>query len=331
MLHIDRCARFLFVLLIIVAAMRSETAHAEIDGLGEDGWHTWQVRAVDAAPEMCCFSWRRGSVTKKQCDLDGTNGGFSSSDDSLASGDDVQIFALMKAGVAMKIRLFSSTCPVSANSPIIDLGPIETDDSVEWLQRRISGGADIRSNAIAAIAVHEGREARDALVDLARPGNDEDDREDAIFWIGLVRIDELGAELKRFVSDDNSPDIREHAAFSYSQSRATDVAEVLIQQGRNDGDPGVRSQAWFWLAQTEAAESEAAIRRALLDDTDEGVREEAVFALSQLPEDRAIKALATVLEDRQLGMDIREKALFWLAQTESEEAFEYIDQLLSDN
>lgn len=331
MLRIDRAARLVFLLLVIAAAVHSETAHAEINGLGKDGWHTWQVRAAEAAPEMCCFSWTSGSVTRKQCDLDGRNGGFTSSDDSSTSNVGVQIFALMKAGVASKIRLFSSTCPVRANTSIIDLGPIETDDSVEWLQQQVSNGDDTRSNAIAAIAVHEGKKARDALVDIANPGNDEDDRKDAIFWIGQVRIREAGAELRSFVFEDKSADIREHAAFSYSQSKAADIADVLIQQGRNDREPDVRSQAWFWLAQTEAAESEAAIRGALLNDTDEDVREEAVFALSQLPEGRAVKALAAVIEDRQLGIDIRERALFWLAQTESEEAFEYIDRLLSDN
>ena len=85
------------------------------------------------------------------------------------------------------------------------------------------------------------------------------------------------------------------------------------------------------MAQTAADESEQAICYALLNDTNEDVREEAVFALSQLPEGRAVKALAEILEDKNLSMDIREQALFWLAQTESDEAFEYIDRLLSDN
>ncbi len=61
------------------------------------------------------------------------------------------------------------------------------------------------------------------------------------------------------------------------------------------------------------------------------MREDAVFALSQLPDGRAVPALGEILEDRSLDMDIREQALFWLAQDESDEAFEYIDRILSRN
>jgi hypothetical protein len=331
MSRFERPARLLFFLLIVIAAAQSQAIHAAINGLGDDGWHTWQVPAVESAPEMCCFSLRSGAVTKKQCDLDAMNGNFGGYDDSAASQDGMQIFALMTAGIATKIRVFSSGCPVSADSAITDLGPIEADDSVEWLVSSISNGGDIGSDAIAAIAVHRGGQARDALIDIAKPGHNKGDREDAIFWMGQLRIDETATELKDFIFHDDSADLREHAAFSYSQSKAADVADVLIQQGRSDDSPEVRSRAWFWLAQTGAAESEDAIRHALFSDKDGDVREEAVFALSQLPDSRAIRALATILEDRKLDMDMRQQALFWLAQTESEEAFEYIDRLLSDN
>lgn len=331
MFRLERSTKLAVIVLIFAAGIHGERADADIAGLGDDGWHTWQVEAVKAAPEMCCFSWRSGTVTKKQCDLDGKNGGFSSSDDSVSSEGSVQIFALMKAGVVTRIRALSTSCPVIADSKIADLGPIEGDDSVDWLEQFLSDGEESSSDAIAAIAVHEGQKARDLLLDTARPGNDPDHREEAIFWMAQVRIDETAADIKRFIFDDENAGIREHAAFSYSQSKATDVAKTLIRQGRTDGDPDVRSQAWFWLAQTGADESEAEIRYALLNDKEEDVREEAVFALSQLPEERAVRALAAVLEDRQLSKDIREQALFWLAQSESDEAFEYIDRLLSDN
>ena len=64
-------------------------------------------------------------------------------------------------------------------------------------------------------------------------------------------------------------------------------------------------------------------------DKSADVREEAVFALSQLPDDRAVKALAAVLEDRSLDQELREEALFWLAQSDSEIAFTYVDKLFS--
>jgi hypothetical protein len=40
--------------------------------------------------------------------------------------------------------------------------------------------------------------------------------------------------------------------------------------------------------------------------------------------------LFAVLRDRQVHREVREQALFWLAQSDSERAFEYLDQLLAD-
>lgn len=41
--------------------------------------------------------------------------------------------------------------------------------------------------------------------------------------------------------------------------------------------------------------------------------------------------VTAIVEDRKMEQEIREQALFWLAQTESEEAFAVIDRLLSNN
>lgn len=316
---------------LTIAVLLNNQAAAQIADIQTDGWHTWQIPAVPGAPEMCCFSWRSGSISHRHCDLDGRNGGFSSSDDSAGNGEHVQVYALLKAGLVSKIRALSSSCPVTADSAITDLGPIDADLSVDWLEPVISGGGRNSSSAIAAIAVHEGNRARDILIDIATHYTDRDDREEAIFWMGQARIGETAAVIRKILFDDEDADIREHAAFAYSQSTAADVAEVLIQQGRNDADPDVRSQAWFWLAETGADESEAEIRNALENDSDEDVREEAVFALSQLPEERAIRAFVQIVEDQKMDREVREQALFWLAQTESEEAFSYIDKLLGSN
>ena len=329
MLQFEQPVRLVLFSLIGAAAIYSEMARAEVAGIGDDGWHTWQVDAVDGAPEMCCFSWRNGTANRKQCDLDGRHSGFNSSDQVSSSDTGIQIYALLKAGAVTRIRAFSSSCPVATNSEVTDLGQVQTNDSVNWLSQHLGGNST--SHAIAAIAVHDGPAALNTLLGAANPGNDEAIREDAIFWMAQVRVAETADDIKRYIFDDSNADTREHAAFAYSQSGATDIAATLIRQGRDDRNPDVRSQAWFWLAQTEAAESEEAIRHALLNDEDDDVREEAVFALSQLPEERAVNALAAILEDRSLGMEIREQALFWLAQSDSDNAFEYIDRLLSDN
>ena len=48
-----------------------------------------------------------------------------------------------------------------------------------------------------------------------------------------------------------------------------------------------------------------------------------------MPDDRAVEALADILEDSSLDMEVREQAIFWFSQTESDEAFAYIDRILT--
>ena len=40
--------------------------------------------------------------------------------------------------------------------------------------------------------------------------------------------------------------------------------------------------------------------------------------------------LLDIVKNKSFGMDVREDALIWLAQSNSDIAFEYFDQLLSD-
>ena len=321
---------FVALIIVMTGAYLASPVQAQISAMTTDGWHTWRVPAVEAAPEMCCFSWSGGNITSRGCDLDSRHGGFSTSSDNEYASDEIQVYALLEDGDVTALRALSSSCPVTSGSAIKDLGPVTAEESLDWLQPLIETDGDHSTEALAAVAVHDDDRAAGMLLDAAN-SDDEHLREDAVFWMAQVRVDEMADEMKEFIFDDSDPEMREHAAFAYSQSGAADVADVLIRQGRNDDDPDVRSQAWFWLAQSETLEAEAEILRAIRRDGDEDVREDAVFALSQLPDDRAIKALAEVLEDRDLDMEVREQALFWLAQDDSDEAFEYIDRILSDN
>ncbi|MGI9204361.1 MAG: HEAT repeat domain-containing protein, partial [Woeseiaceae bacterium] len=209
-----------FGLLLIVSVPVSNHAAAQIPGIQDDGWHTWQVPAVDGAPDLCCYNWRSGNMSKRHCDLNGRTGGFGSTDDPERADEDVQIYVFMEGSSVSKIRALSSDCPVTVNSKIVDLGPIDADDSAEWLKLLVSSSRRNSAGAIAAIAVHEGSRARDILVDTASHGLSKDHREEAIFWMAQARVSETADALKNFVFEDEDPDIREHAAFSYAQSTA---------------------------------------------------------------------------------------------------------------
>ena len=65
------------------------------------------------------------------------------------------------------------------------------------------------------------------------------------------------------------------------------------------------------------------------DLADEGIVDEAIAAIAAHAGPEAFAALTTLVENRRLDMDIREQALFWLAQSDSDEAFDYLTALLT--
>ena len=59
------------------------------------------------------------------------------------------------------------------------------------------------------------------------------------------------------------------------------------------------------------------------------VREHAIFALSLLPEGLATPALITIAEDTSMPRAERKRAVFWLAQSESNEAQAFMAKVLT--
>jgi hypothetical protein len=303
--------------------------------LPADGWASWEVPAVDEAPAWCCLSWdnRSNEVSPMTCRLDrksGENAGYGTHND--ATTDTVRVYARMARGKVERLHAFAAACPVQAATPIRAIDNVAPDDSAEWLIDLLGGKIsddDTTEHALGALAMHRGNLASAALAAFARDPREEL-RKEAIFWVAQLRGEE-GAEIaSKAMFSDEDPDVREHAAFSLSQTKSQRAAADLIRLGNTDPDGDVRAQAWFWLAQTGAAEAEDAIRAAIRKDPDPDVREEAIFALSQLPDERAPRALIAAAEDRSLSRDERKRAVFWLAESESEAAQAYIGKVLGN-
>jgi len=261
---LKKLPRALLLVLLVLAIIYSEAIAAPLPGLGDDGWYTWRVEAVDGNTIRCCTNWNHGDATRT-CNLDDRRS--STTCGGSQSSDEAQIYVRTEAGEVTKIRTLSPQCPVDAESSIQEIDPIDNATSVDWLNSRISPGSDLSEDAIAAIAAHAGTESFAVLRDTARSNNDAETRE----------------------------------------------------------------QALFRMAATARSGSEAEIFRAIARDPSQKVREEAVFAMSLLPGERGLGGLIAVLENRSYEMRVREQALFWLAQSDSDEAFDYVDGLLGAN
>jgi hypothetical protein len=307
--------------------------HAADLKLPQDGWASWQVEAVEGAPDWCCWSsWDNREGSRTSCRLD--DRGNSGNRDHTTI-DAVKVYARVAGGKVERVRVLSATCPVEAATPIHELGTVATDDSASWLiaLSKRSGDAatshDLGENVLAALAMHRGERAQDALTEMARGDARTETRKQAVFWLALLR-GAAGAEVATSVMfNDKDPELRQHGAFAITQSKSPRVASDLIRLGNTDKEGEVRAQAWFWLAQTGAANSEEAIVAALKKDDDDHVREQAVFALSQLPEERATRALIDVVKDRSFSHEQRKRAMFWLAQSEAKGAETYLEKVLA--
>lgn len=304
--------------------------------LPREGWVSWQVPAVDAAPAWCCWDNSGGrDSSPKACKLD-ISDGFGIQDRD-ATTDAVKVYARVTAGKVDRLQALSAGCPVETKTPIQELGEVAVDDSARFLVGHAKqNGADptrhhsLGESALAALALHRGKLALDALGQFSRDARVET-RKWSVFWLSMVRGSE-GAEITSSVMfNDQEPDVRKHAAFAMAQTKLPRAAADLIRQGNTDKMGDVRAQAWFWLAQTGVANAEQAIEAAIRKDADEEVREQAVFALSQLPGDRAVKALIEVAQDQSLSREQRKRAVFWLSQSESDSAQAYLEKILARN
>jgi len=319
--------------IVVILAAFADTAAAGPGPFDADGWYTWRVAAVDDAPRWCCLDWIGGRAVPKACTLGDGHFNFGEAHSNSATDrpglpplDTVQLYAQARGGELVRVRALSPACPVDSPAAPTDLGRVEPAASLSWLRPL---ALDDESDALAAIAVHRGPEALQFLTGLAQDSEDMDLREGAVFWLGQVRIGEARGTLVGLMFDDPDPEMREKAAFSVAQSAAPDRADLLIRQGREDADGEVRGQAWFWLAEGGAPGCEPAIFEALRADPDPDVREHAVFALSQLPDARAVASLLRIVNDTGMARKLRERALFWLVQSDSEEAYRAIDRLFS--
>ena len=303
--------------------------------LPKDGWTSWQVEAVEGAPEWCCWSGRGDSdASRASCKLDQDSGNFGSRDKQTT--DSVRVYARVAGGMVERLRVLSATCPVEARTPIHELGNVAVDDSAHWLialskRQGTDKNDDLQENVLAGLAMHRGDLAQNVLTDIARGNDRAETRKKAIFWLALLRGTAGAEAVSSAMFNDKDPQVRQHAAFAITESKLPNVAQHLIRLGNTDSDGEVRAQAWFWLAHTGASGAEEAITAALKKDKDDQVREQAIFALSQLPDDRATRALVTVAEDRSLSHEQRKRAVFWLAQSESEDAQKYLEKVLVGN
>jgi hypothetical protein len=311
--------------------------HAAMPALPQNGWASFDVSSVPAAANWCCFNMRKEQLA---CDLDKSNQGFASTsgDASTSLADQatrrtsmVRVFVQMKQGRVNSLRPVGLSCPVSSSKPVQHLGPVDDSMSLAWLQAQ-ANKPELTDAALAAISAHDSNQADQILRGFTAKEIELRVRKAALFWAGQMR-GSAGFDMADSALADASNAFRAHALFVIAQSQDVRRLQRLSLAGQRDESAHVRGQAWFWLAQARGLDQAAVsllIQQAVRSDPKKSVQEHAIFALSQLSDGGASTALIALLNDRKLAKSLRERALFWLAQSEDLQAQQYLERALSN-
>ena len=246
-------------LCVTSLAFKPQAFAAELT-LPRDGWVSWQVAAVEGAPDLCCFTSSNNlrNAPRTACRIDGKEQSWGNRDD--ATTDQVRVYARTAAGKLDRFRVLSATCPAQAATPIRDLGSVTEDDSARWLVDL----AKQKNDVLAALAVNRGNVARDALADFARNDSRGETRKEAVFWLAQVRGQEGADIISSVMFNDKDPDVREHAVFALSQLPDERATRALIAAAEDRSlARELRKKAVFWLSQSESDAAQKYLERVL--------------------------------------------------------------------
>lgn len=321
---------FFSAVLALWAPFAATAAGIDAELVRADGWVKWEVPVAQDAGTMCCLENDAGRRSGATCDLDARSWTFRTTDEvKNGPGETLSVYARVTGGKVDRVRALSSWCPVTAKGTVRELAGVSPDDSVAWLARYAGTGKPEADHGSAAIAYHATPAATKALAGLAGTEHAQDIRQSALFWLGQRRGAEGMAVVERFATRDGDPEIREHAVFVLSQAHDGEGYARILSIAGSDNSEEVRSKALFWMAQMHDRRAAADIAAAIRRDTSDDVREQGVFALSQLDEG-ADKALIGIIRG-DYPRSAKEKALFWLGQSGSDEALAFLDEVLSKN
>lgn len=243
--------------------------------------------------------------------------------------EQVRIMLRVANNQVMKIRPISGNCELEADGvPIRWIRDVRPADSVVFLSQYVKSDIDhVRDGAVAAIAEHKDPAADQAIESFAGPGQAEELREKAVFWMGASRGRRGYENLLRIVTSDTSERIRDKAVFALSISPEPQAVDTLIGVAHHDASGHVRGQALFWLAHKAGNKAVGAITGAIQNDPDTEVKKKAVFALQQLPDGEGVPMLIQIARANR-NPEVRKQAMFWLGQSHDPRALAFFEEVL---
>ena len=161
------------------------------------------------------------------------------------------------------------------------------------------------------------------------PSAEDDDKMAALNALLQMDADRAMPVLQRVIDrrDPCSELLRRRAVFLIAQQKSTESADILLKAARTDPDLEVKRQAVFWLGQVKDDRAVDLLQELLKSSDDPELTERALFAMSQHKGQKAADALRAYVEQANAPEDLRERAVFWLGQTNSPENAAYLKGL----
>jgi len=211
------------------------------------------------------------------------------------------------------------------------LSQVPGDETVAALDSILRGSndPDIQEKAIFALSQHRSARAGATLRDFAaRRDANSDLREKAIFWIGQNRSPDNAQFLKDLYAKVDNDDLKEKIIFSLSQMGGADNYRWLMDIALNSKeDIEIRKKALFWAGQGHNVDVADLVR--LYDSmSDREMKEQLIFVYSQRREEAALDKLFQIGKNDP-DRELRKKAIFWIGQSRSPRAAQYLQELIN--
>jgi len=289
-------------------------------------WLAFEMSVLEGTHSPCCWKGKWGVAGEVGCSLETRHMSFGTRSDSPLT-DTVIVYASIRDGQVQKLRIVGEQCPVDGNGAQVTwIGDVNDRAGLEWLEN--TARADDSNGALYALALHRSNDAAERLYSLARDTG-EDLGGEAVFWLGEARGEQGFKLLKRLLGELPRGDRRREINFALSQNDSSDAVELLLDISKTDSDPEQRGEALFWLAQEYPQEASDWLMEVINTERNEDILEKAIFAISQLPSDSGSQMLLDIARDNQVPREARRQALFWLSQSDDDEAVEALADLLT--
>jgi HEAT repeat protein len=131
--------------------------------------------------------------------------------------------------------------------------------------------------------------------------------------------------------NDEDNEIRAAAMNALLQMDAESALPIIRQvlQKRDECSVSLREKAVFWLGQVDTDRAAVELEKIATSSPDMELRGKAIHALHEHDSPRAAALLRRLAESEQTPESVREKAIFWIGQRESQENAEFLRSLFA--